>query len=86
MRLRYHLRNFRIKRKRAETERPLPIIVDSFVLPLILMKHSNTLCLFGKILLNQQNVFAIISVSKGGVSLFIEELIELANKKCMSQL
>ena len=82
MRLRYHLRNFRIKRKRAETERPLPIIVDSFVLPLILMKHSNTLCLFGKIRLNQQNVFAIISVSKGGVSLLIEELIELANKIC----
>ena len=46
------------------------------------MKYSNTLCLFSKIRLNQQNVFAIISVSKGGVSLLIEELIELANKIC----
>mgnify|MGYP000007288036 FL=1 len=46
------------------------------------MKHSNTLCLFSKIRLNQQYVFAIISVSKGGVSLLIEELIELANKIC----
>ena len=46
------------------------------------MKYSNVLCLFSKIRLNQQNVFAIISVSKGGVSLLIEELVELANKIC----
>ena len=31
---------------------PLPIIVDSFGLPLILMKYSNALFLFSKIRLN----------------------------------
>lgn len=40
------------------------------------IKYSNTLCLFSKIRLNEQNVFATLSVSMGGVSLFIKELIE----------
>lgn len=36
------LRNFRIKRKRAETEHPLPIIVDWY--GLTMMKYSKSLC------------------------------------------
>lgn len=68
MRLRYHLRNFRIKRKRAETERPLPIIVDWYGLPLILMKHSNTLCLFSKICLNQQRDFDLLCTLNIGIT------------------
>ena len=68
MRLRYHLRNFRIKQKRAETEHPLPIIVDSFGLPLILMKHSNTLCLFSKIRLNQQRDFDLLCILNIGIT------------------
>lgn len=61
---------------------PLPIIVDCYGLTLILLKYSNALCLFSKIRLDQQNIFAVISVSKGDVSLLIEDLIELANKIC----
>lgn len=59
---------------------PASLWVGDQGLTLILMKSSNALCLFSKIRLNQQNVFATFSVSMGGVSLFIEELSKLANK------
>ena len=56
-------------------------------LTLILMKHSNALCWFGKICLNQQRDFALLCTLNIGITWFIKEPSESANKipKCKQQ-
>ena len=85
MRLRYHLRSLRTKRKCTETWHPLPIIMDCY--GLTMMKYSKSLCWFGKICLNQQRDFDLLCTLNIGITWFIKEPSESANKipKCKQQ-